>query len=123
MKFVPAIMTNVPPLMGPLFGVTSETVGVATKVNWSPALVALVPPAEVTVTSTLPPPAVGETAVIDVSPFTVGVAAGVPPKLTPVALVNPVPVIVTVVPPLAGPTVGETPVTLGLGTNPGAKRR
>ena len=41
--------------------------------------------------------------------------AGVSPKSTSVAPVNPVPVIVTVVPPAAGPLVGLTFVTAGGG--------
>ena len=86
-------------------------------------LAELVPPAFATVTSTVPAPAVGDTHVIEVSPFTVKLAAAVPPKFTPVAPVNPVPVIVRVVPPVAGPEVGETPVTLGAGTKPAARTR
>src|SRR5690242_20740127 len=120
MKFTPVIVTNVPPLTGPLFGVTPETVGVATNVNWSLAVVTLAPPADMTVTSTVPAPTAGDAAVIDASPFTMKLAAGVPPKLTAVASVKPVPVIATIVLPLVGPTFGDTPVTLGVGTNPGA---
>ncbi len=37
------------------------------------------------------------------------------PEVTAVAPVNPVPVIVTVVPPVLGPEVGLTPVTVGTG--------
>ena len=70
-----------------------------------------------TVTSTVPASAGGLRAVIDVSPFTTKVAAAVEPKSTSVASVNPVPVIVTLVPPDAGPEVVEMPVTLGAGTN------
>ena len=40
--------------------------------------------------------------------------AALDPKLTPVAPVNPVPVIVTESPPLALPRVGLTPVTVGV---------
>ena len=40
--------------------------------------------------------------------------AGTPPKLAAVALVNPPPVIVTAVPPMAGPEFGETPETVGV---------
>ena len=39
--------------------------------------------------------------------------AGVPPKVTVVAPMKSVPVIVTVVPPAAGPAPGETPLTVG----------
>src|SRR5262249_40130676 len=47
----------------------------------------------------------------------------VEPKLTPVAAEKPVPVIVTLVPPAAGPVVGATDVTRATGTNPSASRR
>ena len=80
--------------------------------NWSAADVAEVPPAVVTLTSTVPVPA-GEVAVIDVAELTVKPAAGVAPKVTAVAAVKPVPVIVTDVPPGAGPDVGEIDVTVG----------
>src|SRR5581483_6678648 len=58
----------------------------------------------------------GATAEIPVAPLTVKLVAAVPPKLTAVALVNRVPVIVTLVPPLAGPADGLTPVTVGAPT-------
>ena len=51
---VPVIVTDVPPAAGPLLGVTLVTVGAPTNVNWSFALVALVPPTVVTLTSTVP---------------------------------------------------------------------
>src|SRR5690242_17850397 len=122
-KFVPVIVATVPPLRGPLFGLSADTEGVPTNVNRSIGLVALVPPGDVTVTSTVATLANGATAEIDVSPFTVKLAAYVPPKRTAVAAVNPVPVIDSVVPPDAGPMVGDMPVTRGDGTNPGASTR
>jgi hypothetical protein len=60
-----------------------------------------VPSGVVTVTSAVPFP-FGETAVIDVAEFTVKLLALVEPNLTAVAPKRPVPVIVTVVPPLGG---------------------
>ena len=72
------------------------------------------PPAVVTRTSTVPVPA-GDVAVIWVAELTVKAAAGVAPKLTAVAPVKFVPVIVTDVPPVAGPEVGEIDVTVGDG--------
>jgi hypothetical protein len=51
--------------------------------------------------------------VIDVSLFTVNVVADEPPKLTADAPVNPVPVIVTEVPPAVEPVFGFTFVTVG----------
>ena len=65
-----------------------------------------------TVTSTLPAEPAGDVAVIDTSELTWN-AASVDPKSTAVAPVKPVPVIVTCVPPAAGPTEGLTPVIAG----------
>ena len=72
-----------------------------------------VPFGVVTVTSMGPTGPPGEVAVIEVSLLTVNVVAGVVPKVTLVAPVKPVPVMVTGVPPLIGPVVGEMPVTVG----------
>ena len=65
-----------------------------------------------TVTSTTPVPA-GLVAVICVAELTVKLPAAAPAKCTAVAPVKPVPVIVTDVPPAAGPDVGLRPVTAG----------
>jgi hypothetical protein len=81
-------------------------------VNWSAELVALVPPAVVTVTSTVPVPG-GEMAVIDVALLTPNDAAAVLPNLTAVAPVKFAPVIVTLVLPAGGPLFGEIEVTDG----------
>jgi hypothetical protein len=89
-----------------------ETADGKAKENRSAALVELVPPNVVTVTSTVPKASTGDVAVIDVAEFTVNGAA-VPPNLTAVAPVKPVPVIVTVVPPVVEPVVGLIPVTTG----------
>ncbi len=80
---------------------------------WSAALVALVPPAVVTVTSTVPAVPAGAVAVRLVALLTITPAALVVPNLTAVALVKLVPVIVTLVPPAVGPAPGLTPVTVG----------
>ncbi len=66
----------------------------------------------VTVTSTVPQPA-GLTAVICMSLINVILLAGVEPNETLAALVKPVPVIVTLVPPTAGPLFGLIAVTIG----------
>ena len=84
--------------------------------NWSAALVALVPPGVVTVTSTVPAVPAGAVAVIWVALLTVKLVAAVAPKLTALAPVKLVPVIVTEVPPAVGPAVGLTPVTVGAAT-------
>ena len=62
-RLFPLIETKVPPMIGPFLGEIALTVGGVTYVNLSLALVALVPPTVVTVTSTVPVPA-GEVAVI-----------------------------------------------------------
>jgi hypothetical protein len=84
-------------------------------VNWPTAPVALLPLEFVTVTSTVPLPA-GEVAVIDVALLTVNEVAGVPPNRTAVARMKLSPVMVTGVPPVAGPLFGEIDVTVGAGT-------
>jgi len=80
--------------------------------NLSPAVVALVPPTAVTVTSTVPVPA-GAVAVIVVALLTAYELAAAEPKLTAVAPVKFVPLIVTRVP--FGPELGLNPVTDGTG--------
>jgi hypothetical protein len=45
--------------------------------------------------------------------ITVKLIAGAPPKLTLVTPVKLIPVMVTTVPPAAGPEVGEMPITVG----------
>ncbi len=88
--------------------------GTEAYVYWSAGVVALVPSAVVTTTSTVPTAPGGLTAVICVSELTVKVVAALPPKVTDVAPASAVPVIVTLVPPATGPTFGFTPVTTGL---------
>jgi hypothetical protein len=53
-KVAPVMVTGVPPAVGPEMGATEVTVGTTTNVNWSAGEVAEVPPAVVTVTSTVP---------------------------------------------------------------------
>ena len=77
----------------------------------SPATIALVPPGVVTLISTVPVPA-GDVAVRLEAELYVTLAALVP-NVTVDALVNPEPVIVTVVPPAAGPVAGEMLVIVG----------
>ena len=69
------------------------------------------PPGVMTVMSTAPEPP-GAVTLIDVAVFAVMVP-GVLPKLTVVAPVKPVPVMVTVVPAVSGPTAGEILDTTG----------
>jgi len=84
-------------------------------VNRSAAEVAEVPPVVVTLMSTTPVPA-GDVAVIDVAELTVKPVAETAPNVTAVAPVKLVPVIVTVVPPVAGPCMGAIDVTVGAAT-------
>ena len=83
--------------------------------NWSAADVGDVPPVVVTLMSTVPVPG-GDVAVIWVAELTVNPVAAVAPNVTAVAPVKLVPVIVTTVPPAAGPAVGEIDVTVGEAT-------
>src|SRR5208283_1539080 len=113
---VPVTVTVVPPATGPAAGEILVTAGTGSYVNWSDAEVALVPPGVVTVTSTVPAEPAGETAVMLVADTTVTLLAPVKPKSTVAPVTNPVPVIVTVVPPANGPAAGEMPVTVGTGS-------
>ena len=72
----------------------------------------LVPAGVVTIISTNPAARAGDVAVICVAEFTTKEAA-VPPNVTEEVLVKFVPVITTDVPPVVGPVLGETPVTVG----------
>ena len=74
-----------------------------------------VPPGVVTCTFTAPAACAGVVAVIEVALFTVKLVAAVPPKVTAVAPVKFVPVMVTLVPPAVGPVFGDTVVTVGTG--------
>ena len=73
---------------------------------------ALVPAKVLTVTVTVFKP-LGATALRVKGLVTLTVVAGVEPKETVVAEVNPVPWTVTVVPPRSGPVAGESEVTVG----------
>ena len=84
--------------------------------NWSAAVVAEVAIELATVTSTVPAEPAGDVAVIEVAELTVKPVAFVAPNLTAVVPVKLVPVIVTTVPPAAGPDVGESDVTAGVAT-------
>jgi hypothetical protein len=85
-------------------------------VNWSAGWVtAEVPPTVVTVTSTVPPAALGEAARQLVVEEQVTFAEAVMPKSTVVvpSVAKLVPVIVTGVPPPIGPEIGLIALTLG----------
>ena len=112
MRLVPAIVTVVPPAVGPAEGLTLVTVGAAMYVYWSAALVVLVPPGVVTVTSTVADPG-GDVAVMCDESTTVTFVAPFAPKSTAVAPVRFVPVIITPAPPEAGPEDGLIAVIVG----------
>ena len=76
--------------------------------NWSEEPVADVPPAAVTVMSTVPVAPTGAGTTIEVALFTLKLTAGVAPKFTAVTPVKLDPVIVTDVPPVVGPEGGLT---------------
>ena len=115
---VPAMATEVPPTVDPEVGVRPVTVGTggAVKVKWSAgALTAEVPPAAVTLTSTVPADSAGEVTVIEVVELTTTPVPATVPNFTPVTPLNPVPAMATEVPPTVDPEVGVMPVTVGTG--------
>ena len=81
--------------------------------NRSELVVALVPPAVVTVTYTVPADSAGDVATIDVDELTVVAVAVTAPNITVAPEVKLVPVMVTEVPPLVLPLVGDIDVTDG----------
>jgi hypothetical protein len=109
---VPVSVTVVPPVVGPLLGKTLVSVGPLTKVK-TLAKLALWPVLLVTVTAAAPAAAAGVTAVICVALTTFTEAAALDPMFTVAPARNPVPVSVTVVPPVVGPLLGKTLVSVG----------
>ena len=90
------------------------TGGGATKVNAS-VLVPLCASGLVTTTSTTPAAWAPVVHASDVVPVTTGLAHMTPPTMAVVPDANPVPAIVTDVPPAVGPDVGAIEVTVGAG--------
>ncbi len=109
-KPVPETMTAVPPAAGPEAGVIDEKTGAVTYVY--SRLELLLPPGVATTTAANPAVPAGTITVIVVELTTVTLVAEVPPIVTLVAPANAVPVIVTAVPPAAGPMAGLMVVTL-----------
>ena len=112
-KFVPVIVTAVPPAVGPLFGDTLLTVGITAYVN--PLVRLPLCPLTVTVTVTAPALPAGAVAVISVGLTTTTLVAAVAPNVTVAPVAKLVPVIVTAVPPAVKPLFGDTLVTVGGG--------
>jgi hypothetical protein len=111
-KFVPVIVTAVPPAVVPLFGETLPTVGTTTYVN-PLAKLPLGTPGFVTVTVTAPALPAGVVAVICVPLTTTTFVAALLPNVTVAPEAKFVPVIVTDVPPAVVPVFGDTLVTVG----------
>jgi hypothetical protein len=113
-KPVPVIVTVLPPNVEPLFGEIDVNVGNATE----PYVYALRPVAApvsafVIRTFTAPVLPAGVVAVIDVAELTTTLVAKTPSIFTVAPLTKPVPVIVTEVPPVVNPVLGEIEVTVG----------
>jgi hypothetical protein len=111
-KFVPVIVTAVPPAADPLFGDTPVTVGVTTYVKPFDRF-PVCDPGLVTVTVTAPALPAGVVAVIVVLLVTTTLVAAAAPNDTVAPDAKFVPVIVIDVPPTVGPLLGLTPVTVG----------
>ena len=116
---MPAIVTTSPPPVEPLIGKIPVTVGLSTKVKRSPATMALLPSALVTITFTAPATCAGATAVTVVSVTLAKLVASTVPNFTAVVPVNPVPVMVIAVPPALDPLDGAIEVTAGVAANAG----
>ena len=112
-KPLPLTVTDVPPASGPLAGLTLVTVGFS-YLNTAFEFGALGPPLNVdTVTGTVLEVFGGARTVIEVGEFSFVVVAWTLPKVTVNGATKPVPVIVTEVPPEAGPFLAESFVTVG----------
>jgi hypothetical protein len=108
-KFVPVIVTAVPPAVVPGLGVMLVNVGGVTYIYE----VVAVPPGVVTVTVTVPAEPAGAVIFIVVAVFALMVAGLPVPKVTEVAPERFVPVMLTNVPAVNGPDDGEMRVTVG----------
>jgi len=110
---VPATVTDVPPAVGPLVGATDVTVGATTYAKHElhvPLCVSEL------VTTTFTAPASCDVVVpVIVVALIVETVRAEPPKDTVAPLRKPLPVMVTEVPPAAGPLVGATELTVGAG--------
>lgn len=110
-KFVPVIVTAVPPAVEPVLGETPVTVG--TRKYVKPLVRLPLWPLTVTVTVTAPVVPAGVVAVMLVLLATTTLVAAAVPKVTVAPEAKFVPVMVTAVPPAVEPELGDTPVTVG----------
>ncbi len=115
MKWLPLIVTGVPPPVLPVPVPSEVTDGAPALVyvNWSPLPSEAQPALVMTITSTIPAAWAGEVAVIEVAEFTVKLAAASLPKLTAKAPGKLVPVMATLVPPAVVPVLVPRLVTAG----------
>jgi hypothetical protein len=115
-KPLPVMVTEVSPAVVPDVGEMLVNTGAgAVKLYWSAEEVVDVPTDVVTVMSTVAAASAGLIAEIELSLTNVYDVACVSPKVTASTPVNPLPEIVTEVPPAVVPDVGEMPVTVGGG--------
>src|SRR5712692_9815439 len=113
-KFVPVMVTAVPPAAAPLLGLTLVTVGADADVYVYPLVnVPLCVSGLVTTTFTAPAACAAVVAVICVALTTTTFVAPVPPNVAVAPVTKFVPVMVTAVPPAAAPLLGLTLVTVG----------
>lgn len=112
-KFVPVIVTAVPPDVVPLLGDTLLTEGDSTYV-YPVVRLPLRFPVFVTVTVTAPTLPAGVVAVMVVAFTTVTPVAAVLPNVTEAPVAKFVPVIVTAVPPEVEPLLGDMLLTVGV---------
>ena len=108
---LPVIVTRFPPTVGPTAGLIADTIIISEYVKR--VLAALPPPGVITSTFAGPAVPAGTVARMVVALRTEKDAAATPPILTAFAFKNPLPVIVTAVPPATGPTAGLIVVTRG----------
>ena len=114
-KPVPFTVTDVPPAIAPVAGVTELTAGAGAMYVKQPVHVAF--SASAFVTTTFTAPAVCAVVVpLMLVPAIVNAVRAEPPNDTVAPAENPVPVTVTEVPPAAGPVFGVTDVTVGAAT-------
>ena len=112
-KPVPVIATDVAPKVEPELGESETTVGATTAYEYNAVPVPVNRFGFVTTISLAPTAPVGVTAVNDVELTNTTLVAAEPPTVTVAPDTNPVPVIVTAVPPAVEPLTGDTEVTVG----------
>jgi len=114
-KPVPLTVTDVPPAAAPVFGVIELIVGAGATYVKQPTHVPICASVLVTTTFTDPAAPAVVVPVIEVGLIVATVSAD-PPNETVAPLWNPVPAMLTEVPPALGPLVGVTDVTVGAAT-------